>query len=73
MENMKTYWFVDISGVIRPLYEDVDGYHSPDFNFTLVVKGDTLFCWESDWGELLVCDKYTLHDSLTSLAKLIEG
>ena len=70
---MKTSWFVDNSGVIRPLYQDEDGIHSPDFNFVLVVTGDTLSCCELDCDELLVCDEYILHESLTSLANIIEG
>lgn len=72
---MKTYWFIDEDGIVRPVYEDEDGLYSPNFQFDLEIEGNILICLMPSalTGEMLVDAEYTLYNSLTELAKVIEG
>lgn len=70
---MKQYWFVDSDGIIRPVYQDMDGIFSPNLGFKLVISEGKLLCCEEDMGELLVYSSHGLYESLTALAQIIEG
>ncbi len=72
---MKTYWFIDEDGIVRPVYEDEDGLYSPNFQYDLEIHGNVLWCCMASplTGQMLVDAEYALYNSLAELAKVIEG
>lgn len=62
---MKTYWFMDESGIIYQIYEDENILFCHDFKYGFEIHGDTLVCYIPP---SLTEHKYQLYNSLAELS-----